>query len=99
MEVEGAMSDDSVNCQNAVIRVDADQGVGAGPNVQEICGTVESVIQPIVSNNNTVRIRFCQVFYASVYSQIRNVLALSDLFLSTLSDLFLFILLSSNIHH
>uniref|UniRef100_A0A9J2PDU0 CUB domain-containing protein n=1 Tax=Ascaris lumbricoides TaxID=6252 RepID=A0A9J2PDU0_ASCLU len=58
MEVEGAMSDDSVNCQNAVIRVDADQGVGAGPNVQEICGTVESVIQPIVSNNNTVRISF-----------------------------------------
>ncbi|VDM38966.1 unnamed protein product [Toxocara canis] len=58
MEVEGAMTGDSVNCQNAVIRVDADRGVGAGPNVQEICGTVESVIQPIVSNNNTVRISF-----------------------------------------
>lgn len=57
MEVEGAITPDSVNCQNAVIRVDADRGVGAGPEVQEICGTDESVIQPIVSKNNVVRIR------------------------------------------
>ncbi|VDK42953.1 unnamed protein product [Anisakis simplex] len=58
MEVEGAMSDESINCQNAVIRVDADSGVKAGPSVREICGTVESVVQPIISKNNTVRISF-----------------------------------------
>ncbi|VDK82458.1 unnamed protein product [Onchocerca ochengi] len=58
MEIEGSMTAESVNCQNAVIRVDTERGVGAGPAVQEICGTDESIIQPIISKNNTVRIRF-----------------------------------------
>uniref|UniRef100_A0A915Q495 CUB domain-containing protein n=1 Tax=Setaria digitata TaxID=48799 RepID=A0A915Q495_9BILA len=58
MEIEGSMTAESVNCQNAVIRVDAECGTRAAPTVQEICGTDESVVQPIVSKNNTVRIRF-----------------------------------------
>lgn len=57
MEIEGSMSAESVNCQNAVIRVYAEYGIGASPSVQEICGTDETLIQPITSKNNTVRIR------------------------------------------
>lgn len=58
MEIEGSMTAESVNCQNAVIRVDAERGINASPTIQEICGTDETVIQPIISKNNTVRIRF-----------------------------------------
>ncbi|KAL3998955.1 CUB domain family protein [Acanthocheilonema viteae] len=58
MEVEGSMTAESVNCQNAVIRVDAEYGIGAAQSVREICGTDKTVIQPIISKNNTVRIRF-----------------------------------------
>lgn len=58
MEIEGSMTAESVNCQNAVIRVDAGRGVGAGSTIQEICGTDETVVQPIISKSNTVRIRY-----------------------------------------
>uniref|UniRef100_A0A0R3RIW4 Cubilin n=1 Tax=Elaeophora elaphi TaxID=1147741 RepID=A0A0R3RIW4_9BILA len=58
MEIEGSMTAESVNCQTAVIRIDADNGAGAGSSLQEICGTDETLIQPIISKNNTVRIRF-----------------------------------------
>ncbi|VDM18015.1 unnamed protein product [Wuchereria bancrofti] len=62
MEIEGSMTAESVNCQNAVIRVDAERGINASLAIQEICGTDETVIQPIISKNNTVRIRFLFFF-------------------------------------
>ncbi|MCP9260570.1 CUB domain protein [Dirofilaria immitis] len=70
MEIEGSMTAESVNCQNAVIRVDAERSIGAGPAVQEICGTDETIIPPIISKNNTVRIRilFFRVDEGSLYS-------------------------------
>ncbi|CAG9537827.1 unnamed protein product, partial [Cercopithifilaria johnstoni] len=58
MEIEGAMTAESVNCQNAVIRVYAEYDADAGLSAQEICGTDETLIPPIISKNNTVRIRF-----------------------------------------
>lgn len=64
MEVEGAMNGDSINCQNAVIRINADPSTKARSQVKEICGTVESVVRPIISKSNVMRIR--QFFYHSV---------------------------------
>uniref|UniRef100_A0A1I7VA47 CUB domain-containing protein n=1 Tax=Loa loa TaxID=7209 RepID=A0A1I7VA47_LOALO len=58
MEIEGSMSTESVNCQNAVIRVNTENDIGTTPTIQEICGTDKTIIQPIISKSNTVRIRF-----------------------------------------
>ncbi|VDM95244.1 unnamed protein product [Thelazia callipaeda] len=60
MEIEGSITSESVNCQNAVIRIDAerDSKVTGLHRIQEICGTDESVIEPIVSKSNVARIRF-----------------------------------------
>ncbi|CAJ0575268.1 unnamed protein product, partial [Mesorhabditis spiculigera] len=53
MQVEGAMGDvDTPSCPKAVIRVSTvDQKY-------EFCGTVATVIPPIITSNNTVRITF-----------------------------------------
>lgn len=58
MEIEGSMTAESVNCQNAVIRVDAERVTGAGTAGREICGTDETIIHPIISKTDTVRIRY-----------------------------------------
>ncbi|KAI1702286.1 CUB domain-containing protein [Ditylenchus destructor] len=56
MEVEGEMTDIKTSCMNAVIRVHLDYGNRT--NDLAICGTNPTVIAPIVSANNSIRISF-----------------------------------------
>ncbi|CAI4230249.1 unnamed protein product [Auanema sp. JU1783] len=51
MEVEGAMTATTANCQKAAIRV-------AGASRTEYCGTDQASFAPVVTQNNTVRISF-----------------------------------------
>lgn len=56
MDVEGEITEQKISCKNAVIRIHQDYSNRTGD--VNICGTNYAIISPMLSINNTIRIRF-----------------------------------------
>lgn len=55
MDVEGEITEQKVSCKNAVIRIHQDYSNRTSD--LNICGTNYAIIQPLISIENSIRIR------------------------------------------
>lgn len=56
MDVEGEMTEQKTSCKNAVIRIHQDYTNRTAD--LNICGTNYAIIAPLISINNSIRIRY-----------------------------------------